>query len=360
MRATRTRLTRGAALVAAATLLAAACGSDGDDDNGAAEGGTGSITVMTHDSFNASEDVLARFTDETGIEVEILRAGDAGAALNQAILTRDNPEADVFFGVDNTFLSRAVDAELFVPYESPALAAIDQQFVLDDEHLVTPVDYGDVCVNYDREYFSAQGIAPPATIDDLVRPEYRDLLVVQNPATSSPGLAFMLATVDRFGADEFLDYWAELRDNGVLVADGWEDAYYGQFSGGSGEGSRPLVVSYASSPPAEVLGLDPPPPEAPTAVVDDGCFRQIEFAGILAGAANEDGARQFVDFLLSPEFQADMPLNMFVFPVRPDAELPEVFVNHAVLPADPVTVDPEEIGANRDDWIEEWTDTVLR
>ncbi len=350
-------MTSRVALLAAAALGVVACGSDGDDD---AEAGGGSITLMTHDSFNASDDVLAGFTDETGIEVEILRAGDAGAALNQAILTRDNPEADVFFGVDNTFLSRAVDADLFVPYESPALDEIDQAFAIDDEHRVTPVDYGDVCVNYDREYFSAAGIPPPRTIDDLARPDYRDLLVVQNPATSSPGLAFMLATVDRFGADGFLDFWADLRANGVLVSDGWEDAYFGQFSGGSGEGSRPLVVSYASSPPAEVLGLDPPPAESPTAVVDDGCFRQIEFAGILNGAANEDGARRFVDFLLSPEFQADLPLNMFVFPVRPDTELPEVFVTHAVLPADPVTVDPGEIGANRDEWIEEWTDTVLR
>jgi thiamine transport system substrate-binding protein len=173
-------------------------------------------------------------------------------------------------------------------------------------------------------------------------------------------LAFLLATVDRFGEDGYLDYWSRLRDNGVQVSDGWEDAYFTQFSGGAGEGSRPLVVSYASSPPAEVLGVDPAPAEAPTGVIEDGCFRQIEFAGILSGTENEAAAREFVDFLLSPEFQADMPLNMFVFPVVSGVELPELFTQYTEIPSEPVSLDPEEIGANRDRWIEEWTETVLR
>jgi thiamine transport system substrate-binding protein len=351
---------RRLAVAAACTVLGAvtvACGDDGGGDGAEAPD---RIVVMTHDSFNVSEDVLAGFTDGTGIEVEILRAGDAGSALNQAILTRDNPEADVFFGVDNTFLSRALDADLFVPHQAQGIERVDPDFVLDGEHRVTPIDYGDVCVNYDREYFAAQGVPPPTGLEQLSEPAYRDLLVVQNPATSSPGLAFLLATIDRFGPEGYLDYWSRLRDNGVLVSDGWEDAYYGQFSGGSGEGTRPLVVSYASSPPAEVVALDPPPQESPTAVVVDGCFRQIEFAGVLQGAANEEGAGQFVDFLLSEEFQEDMPLTMFVFPVRADVALPAVFVEHAEIPAEPAALDPEEIGANRDQWIEEWTDTVVR
>lgn len=339
----------------AMALLIGACGGDDDD----AQAG-GSITLMTHDSFNVSEEVLASFTENTGVEVEILQAGDAGSALNQAILTKDNPEADAFFGVDNTFLTRAFDEDLFVPYESPGLASVDDQFQLDPEHRVTPIDYGDVCVNYDREFFTGLRVPPPQTLDDLSDPEYRDLLVVENPATSSPGLAFLLATIDRFGEDGYLDYWAQLRANGVHVSEGWEDAYFAQFSGGSGEGNRPLVVSYASSPPAEVLGLDPPPTESPTAVIEDGCFRQVEFAGVLTGAANEEGARQFIDFLLSTEFQEDMPLNMFVFPVTGDASLPDVFVAHAVIPDHPVTIEPGEIAENRDRWIQEWTDTVLR
>jgi thiamine transport system substrate-binding protein len=355
----RGHLIRSLCGLALVGLTAVACG--GDDDGGAesAEGG-GVITLMTHDSFNVSEEVLAGFTDRTGIEVEILAAGDAGAALNQAILTKDNPEADVFFGVDNTFLTRALDEDLFVAYESPALDAVDDEFEVDPEHRVTPVDYGDVCLNYDREFFASAAVGPPQTLEDLTRPEYRDLLVVQNPATSSPGLAFLLATVDEFGTDGYQEFWADLRANGVHVSEGWEDAYYTQFSGGSGQGDRPIVVSYASSPPAEALGIDPPPAEAPTAVVEEGCFRQIEFAGILSGTDNEEGSREFIDFLLSDEFQEDMPLNMFVFPVNGDAELPQVFVDHAVIPESPVTVEPEDVGAHREQWIQEWTDIVLR
>ncbi|MGH9247575.1 MAG: thiamine ABC transporter substrate-binding protein [Acidimicrobiales bacterium] len=344
--------------IAVLVAIALPLGACGDTDDG--DQTTGSITVMTHDSFNVSQALLDGFLDETGIEVEVLPAGDAGAALNQAILTKENPQGDVFFGVDNTFLTRALDEDLFVRYESPGLDTVDRQFVVDDEHRVTPVDYGDVCLNYDKEFFTAEGVAVPQTLDDLTLPEYRDLLVVENPATSSPGLAFLLATVDRFGEDGYLDYWADLRANGVHVSEGWEDAYYAQFSGGAGEGSRPLVVSYASSPPAEVVFADPPLSEAPTGVIDDGCFRQIEFAGVLQGAANPDGARHFIDFLLSTEFQEDMPLNMFVFPVSTEAELPDAFAQHAVIPTEPVTVDPEEIGENRDRWIEEWTETVIR
>jgi thiamine transport system substrate-binding protein len=350
--------------LAVATALAlalglVACGDDDDTaDSGDASGG--SVTVVTHDSFNVSDEVLAAFTERTGIEVELLPSGDAGSALNQAILTRDNPQGDVFFGVDNTFLTRAFDADLFVPYESPALADVDSQFVVDAEHRVTPVDFGDVCLNFDRDFFAAGSVPVPESLDDLTGSDYRDLLVVENPATSSPGLAFLLATVDRFGEDGYLDYWSRLRDNGVQVSDGWEDAYFTQFSGGAGEGSRPLVVSYASSPPAEVLGVDPAPAEAPTGVIEDGCFRQIEFAGILSGTENEAAAREFVDFLLSPEFQADMPLNMFVFPVVSGVELPELFTQYTEIPSEPVSLDPEEIGANRDRWIEEWTETVLR
>jgi thiamine transport system substrate-binding protein len=318
------------------------------------------VTLLTHDSFNVSEDVLAAFTRSSGVEVEVLRGGDAGVMVNQAILSRDNPQADVLFGVDNTFLSRALDAGLFVPYESPLLADVDDRFVLDEQHRVTPVDYGDVCLNYDREAFAGGGRALPERLEDLTEPEHAGTLVVENPATSSPGLAFMLATIERFGEDGWLEYWEGLRANDVAVAAGWEDAYYGQFSGASGEGDRPLVVSYASSPPAEVYFAETPPPEPPTGVITDGCFRQIEFVGILAGTDQEAGAQALVDFMVGREFQEDLPLQMFVFPVRGDAVLPEVFVAHAVIPDDPIEMDYQRIGERREEWIEEWTAAVLR
>ena len=321
------------------------------------------LTVMTHDSFEASEDVIQAFEQANDVTITFLKSGDAGAALNKAILSQDAPLADVFYGVDNTFLSRALDAGLFEPYASPALASVPAEFKLDPENRALPVDYGDVCLNYDKAYFAENYLQPPQTLESLTRPEYKSLLVVENPATSSPGLAFMLATVVHFGPDEFLDFWKQLRENDVKVVDGWETAYYNDFSGSSGRGPRPLVVSYASSPPAEIVfAPDPKPAEAPTAsVVGPGaCFRQIEFAGILKGTKNRALAEKWVDFMLSTPFQEDMPLQMFVFPVNPAAKLPQVFLRWAQVPAEPATLSPAEIAAHRDEWIRAWTETVLR
>ncbi len=318
------------------------------------------LVLLTHDSFAVSENVLDTFTVETGIEVSILRGGDAGAMVNQAILTKDNPVADVLFGVDNTFLSRALEAGIFEAYRPEGLEFVSQDMQLDPEGRVTPIDFGDVCLNYDKAALELAGLSPPEGLGDLTKDAYGGLLVVENPATSSPGLAFLMATVGTFGEDgsyTWLDFWSDLAANDVAVAEGWEAAYYSSFTRSGGD--RPLVVSYASSPPAEVIFSEEPVTEAPTGVVPSGCFRQIEFAGILAGTPNVDAARQFMDFLLTLRFQEDIPLNMFVFPVHERAALPPEFVAYTIIPAEPVTIDPATIEANREGWIEAWTDTVL-
>ena len=361
------RGSRGAgpvAVLVALALVTAACGGGDDETAGGTAGAGGdepvTLRLVTHDSFAASEEVLAAFTETSGIEVEQIRNGDAGLVVNQAILTKDDPLGDVLFGVDNTLLTRALDEDIFLPYRSPLLEDVDEAYLLDPQHRVTPIDHGEVCLNYDRAYFEGAGVPPPDDLDDLVDPAYRGLTVVEDPSTSSPGLAFLLATVDRYGEDGWLAWWSQLRDNDVLVSAGWEDAYYGSFSGGSGEGDRPIVVSYASSPPAEVISAEPQPAVSPVGVVEASCFRQIEAAGILAGTEHEEEARELVDFLLSVPFQEDLPLQMFVFPVNREAELPAVFVEHAVVPADPLSLPVEEIGANRERWIEEWLGTVVR
>jgi thiamine transport system substrate-binding protein len=318
------------------------------------------IVLMTHDSFAVSDDVLADFTARTGVEVEILRAGDAGAMVNQAILTKDNPLADVMFGIDNTFLSRALDEGIFEEYRPAGLDRVPDALELDPNGRVTPIDFGDVCLNYDRAAFDELGIPVPETLVDLTDPVYRGRLVVENPATSSPGLAFLMATVATFGEDgdyTWLDFWADLRENEVLVTSGWEEAYFSAFTPYGGD--RPLVVSYASSPPAEVIFAEEPLDEAPTGVITGGCFRQIEFAGILTGTEKRDAAAQFIDFMLGVEFQEDIPLNMFVFPANQDAALPPAFVEHTQVPEDPAVLDPAVIDANRERWIEAWTEVVL-
>lgn len=344
-----------------AAVLLSACGGSAQQTTPAEEPvQTSEVVLVTHDSFNLSQSVLDDFAADSGLQVRILAGGDAGEMLNQAILTKGNPQGDVLFGVDTTFLSRALEEELFVAYESPALDAVDPD-LLPPSTEVTPIDYGDVCINYDRAFYSQRDMPVPETLEQLTRPEYAGQLVVENPATSSPGLAFLLATVARFGEDGWLEYWEALRANDVAVSAGWEDAYYGQFSGAADSpGTRPLVVSYASSPPAEVYYADPQPQEPPTGVLTDSCFRQVEYAGILRGTANEEGARRVIDFLLSEQVQADIPLTMFVFPVRTDVALPEVFTRFAELPDDPLTLPYDVISANREAWIEAWTATVLR
>lgn len=333
-------------------LALAACG-------GAEEPVT--LRLMTHDSFDIGEQTLARFTEETGIAVEIFKAGDAGTLVNQAALAKDDPLADVLFGVDNTFLSRALENDLFLPYQSPLLDSIPDSLEQDAGYRALPVDFGDVCLNYDRDWFAANDLQPPSTLADLIDPQYAGLTAVQNPATSSPGLAFLLATIQAYGDPGYLDFWGQLVANDVLVTDGWEDAYYGAFTAAS-DGDRPIVVSYASSPPAEVFFAEEPPAEAPTAaVVSDGsCFRQIEFVGVLRGTPHEAEARQLVDFLLSVPFQEEVPLTMFVFPANETAALPDVFTQFSSVPANPATMAPAEIAANREAWIQAWTETVLR
>jgi thiamine transport system substrate-binding protein len=318
------------------------------------------VVLVTHDSFAISDGVKQAFEDESGLKLRILKAGDAGEVVTRALLTAGNPEGDVLFGVDNNLLARALAGDVFEPYVSPELAEVDPALVLDPEHRVTPVDRGDVCLNVDKGWYASHGLAPPASLAALTLPRYRGQLVVENPATSTPGLAFMLATIAQFG-DRWEGYWRKLRANDVLVVDGWEDAYFARFSGAAGShGKRPIVVSYASSPPAEVLGRKPQPAEAPTAVVEDSCFRQVELAGVLRGAKNEEGARELVDFMLSKRFQEDIPLQMYVFPARRDAALPAVFARFAVVPQRPLELPPEEIDANRERWVDEWTNVVIR
>jgi thiamine transport system substrate-binding protein len=343
---------RGAVVGALAVLalLLGGCGSEATPTE---------VVLVTHDSFAISKEVKADFERESGLTLRILQGGDAGEALNRALLTAGKPQGDVLFGVDDNLLSRALEGDLFETYRSEQLDAVDDAYTPPDER-VTPIDHGEVCLNVDRAWFATRGITPPATLEQLALPRYRGQLVVENAATSSPGLAFLFATVARFG-DRWQDYWRKLRANDVKVVDGWEEAYTQQFSGAAGSpGTRPIVVSYATSPAAEVIFAGKPLDSSPTAAVEDGCFRQVEYAGVLRGAKNEPGARQLLDFMLSERFQADVPGTMFVYPVRDGVPLPEAFTKHAIQPAAPLSLEPGEIEAGRDSWIDQWTQIVLR
>ncbi|OIJ63336.1 thiamine ABC transporter substrate-binding protein [Streptomyces mangrovisoli] len=350
-----------AAAVGLGLVTLSACGS-GSTGSGAADSKT--VTLVSHDSWAASKSVIKDFEKQSGYKVKVLKDGDAGQAVNKAILTKDNPQGDVFFGVDNTLLSRALDNGLFQSYTAKGLDTVGASYQLDQSgHRVTPIDYGDICVNYDKAYFSKHKLTPPQSLDDLVKPEYKNLLVTENASTSSPGLGFLLASAAHYGDSGWQGYWKKLKANGVKVVDGWEQAYNEEFSGSAGgkkaHADRPLVVSYASSPPAEVIYGDPKPKTAPTGTSYGTCFRQIEFAGLLKNAKNSKGGKAFIDFLISREFQQDMPLNMFVYPVVKGASVPAEFTKYGAAATDPETMAPAKIAANRDQWVKSWTSLVL-
>ena len=352
----------GIALAAATALILGACSTGGNNSNDAGANGAGSaqkIILITHDSFALSDGILAKFTEDTGIEVEVQAAGDAGAVVNRLILTKDSPLGDVVFGIDNTFASRAVNEGILENYTSPALVSAEEKFLLPaggGREQLTPITSGDVCVNVDRQWFAEAGIPEPVTLDDLLKPAYKDLFVTSAPNSSSPGLAFLLATIAAKGeavngVGGWQQYWADLTANGVKLTAGWSDAYYVDFSGPSSEGDRPLVLSYASSPPFEVAEGQT---VAPTGVLLDTCFRSTEYAGVIAGTEHSDAAHQLIDFLLSLPVQNDIPESMYVFPVNPDATLPEAWATFAQIAPNPFVVDPADIDQNRERWLSEW------
>lgn len=332
--------------------------ADAEDDAEApdpvAVDGDVTVRLITHDSFSVSDGLFDQFTLDTGITVEVINAGDAGEIVARSILNIDQPEGDVLFGIDNTFLQRGLDAGLFVAHESAGLSSVPDELELDPEFRVTPIDFGDVCVNYWTDELDRV----PTSLDDLTDPAFASSFVTQDPESSSPGFAFLLATIAKYGEDGWEDYWRQLTEGGVTVTSGWNDSYYGEFVAGGGD--KTLVTSYASSPVAEVLFAAEPIDTAPTGILVDSCFRQIEFAGILAGTEVEDAAGQLIDFMLSDTFQSDIPLNMFVAPANADATVPELFAEHAISVDAPQTLTPQEIEANRNDWTERWAEIVLR
>ena len=334
------------------TLVAAACGDD--EPKG--------LVVLTHDSFDIAAEVILEFEEANNAKVTIQKAGDAGAVLNRAILEKGNPSGDVFYGIDNTYLSRGLKEGIFEKYEPPLLENVPDRFVFDKTFHVSPVSYGYVNLNYDIEFLNQNGLTPPSGLEELTQPEWKGRLVVENPSSSSPGLAFLIATISYFGEDDdydYLDFWADLRANDLVVKDGWSEAYYTDFTRYGGD--RPLVVSYATSPAAEVVFSEGKFTVPPTGnlLLDKATFLQIEGIGILKGTKNEKLARKFVDFALDRRFQEDIPGKMFVYPANSQAKKPDFF-KFAEVPTLPADIDADTIGAKREAWIDAWTKAVLR
>jgi thiamine transport system substrate-binding protein len=311
-------------MLVASSLLLAGCAP--------AEQAASKVTLVAHDSFAISDESIAEFEASSGFQLEIIRAGDAGSLTNRLVLTKDSPIADVVFGIDNTFRGVA-----------------DENGII--EGGLVEVAFGDVCFNYDRIWFEERKITPPASWRDLTRPEFNSLTVVSNPLSSSPGLAFLASTVAAFGEPEFEQYWRELRDNGVRVAAGWEEAYFTEFSGSSGNGDYPIVLSYCSSPAAEVREDGK---SQTVALLEEG-FRQTEFIGVLAGAINPDGATALIEFLLGESFQNTMPGLMYVYPVNPNAAIPAEWAEFGPA-AISIIGEDLSISTHREKWQSKWSE----
>ncbi|AZZ41248.1 thiamine ABC transporter substrate-binding protein [Acidipropionibacterium jensenii] len=349
----------GLAVLLAAAMALAGCGSSGGSSSAGSASGSATpskdVTIVTHDSWAMSKNVVAEFTKKTGYRPKFVSQGDAGAVVNQMILTKDSPLGDAVFGIDNTFSGRAIQAGVLDPYSSAALPASAKDAAQDTDGKLTPIDRGDVCINADDGWFSAKKLAVPTTLDDLAKPQYKNLLVVSSPATSSPGMAFLAATVGAKGENGWKGYWTSLKNNGVKVDKGWQDAYNVDFSAGQGKGRYPLVLSYSTSP-ADTVSKDGK--TTATSALLNTCFRQTEYAGVIHGAKNPAGAKAFVDFLLSKDAQADIPGQMYMYPIDSSVALPAEWKKFAPLSPKPFTVDPKTLSVNRNTWIKEWTETV--
>jgi len=317
----------------------------------------GEVVLVTHDSFTLPDEVLEGFTEQTGYELVVRASGDAGSLTNQLVLTKDSPIGDAVFGIDNTFATRAVSEGVLAAYSPSDLPAEVTVHALpgDAADHLTPVDYGDVCVNVDDAWFAAEGLTPPRTLEDLTDPAYQDLFVTPGASSSSPGLAFLLATIGEFGEDGWQAYWQDLMANGARVTSGWSDAYGVDFTFSGGD--RPIVLSYASSPPFTIPDDDTAEGagEPSTSALLDTCFRQVEYAGVLEGAANPEGAQALVDYLLTDQVQGAIPDSMYVYPVT-DVELPDLWAQWADVAPEPIQVDPALIEGHREEWVREWAD----
>ena len=353
-RATATTISTLAALALTSCTLA----TESSDEKAERSGSTSDrVVLVTHESFALPKKLEKKFEQDTGLTLDIRPSGDAGALTNKLVLTQDNPIGDVAFGVDNTFASRALDEDVFATYDAPLPAGADAYALDEGSDRLAPVDQASVCVNVDTAWYREHGQTPPKTLDDLTDPAYQDQLVVPGAPTSSPGMAFLLATIGRYGEDGWQDYWSRLMANGAKLTSGWNDAYFVDFTGGSKKGTRPIVVSYDTSP---AFTVDKKTGRSTTAALLDTCFRQVEYAGVLENAKNPEGAQKVVDFLLSDEVQAALPDSMYVFPVADGVTLPTDWARFAVTPDQPYDVDPAAIAEHRQDWLTEWTDVTSR
>lgn len=282
-----------------------------------AKKGSDQLVIYAYDSFvsewGPGPKVMPKFERATGIKATLVSRGDSGQVLAAAIDEKARPQADIIIGIDQYLLPQAVKAGILSPYKPLGIESVPPEIPFDPEYRAIPYDYGHFAIIWD----SKSSIEPPASLSDLAKPEYRGKLILMDPRSSTVGLGFLSWTVSAFG-DGWEDYWKSLKPSILTIASGW-DSGYGLFT----KGEAPLVLSYSTSPAYHVYadGTD----RYKALEFADGHILQIECAAILKGAKNRKNAEKFMDFMVSADFQEEIPLTNWMYPARADVALPECY-----------------------------------
>lgn len=363
----KSRAVAGTSLAVAVLLTGCSVGGSSDSKSsssssssaGGKAGANKTVTLVTHESWVMDKKLEQEFTKQTGYTLKVKKSGDAGELANKLVLSKGNPTGDVVFGIDNTFASRVASAGALEDYTSPKAPKSAAQYALPEgqgKAQLNPLDYGNVCVNVDDAWFKKNGKAKPTSLDDLTKPEYKDLMVAPGAASSSPGMAFLLATIGKYGQDGWKPYWTKLMSNGLKLTSGWSDAWGVEYTAGEGKGKRPIVVSYDSSPAATLDKSG----KTTTSILTNSCFRSVEYAGVLKGAKNPEGAKALIDFLYSKSFQSSLPSSMYVFPVDSSVALPKEWADNVQKVEKPYNVNPKTINEKRSEWLTQWQDVTSK
>ncbi len=285
------------------------------------------LTVWTYDSFVSEWGpgaALAKLYEEkAGTKVEFVSKGDGGGLLAAVLNAGKKAEADIVIGLDDNTAGQALGTGLFSSVKLSNLPKIDPKLLVDEKNRLIPYDYGNFAIIWDSE----SGITPPASLEDLTKPEYAKKLILMDPRTSTPGLGF-LAWTQAVYKENWQDYWKRLGPSVLAMTPGW-DTGYGLFT----KGEAPLVLSYSTSPAYHKSYENTERYKA--LVFAEGHSAQIELAGLLSSSKHKKEAEKFLDFLISEEAQAILPETQWMYPANGSTVLPASF---SVVPGDIVTL----------------------
>lgn len=302
------------------------------------------LVVYTYDSLLPLVKIaLPIFEEKYGVTVEVRSYGDAGAVLSKVIAEGAKSDVDIVIGIDNILAKRALTEDIFLPYKSENADKIsDESLVFDKSWRLTPYDFGSLAIVYDPEEL---GTLEMDGLINLTDKKFKKNLIIQDPRTSSTGLAFLVWTYTAH-KDDFDEFWRKLKPSILTVTMGWDDAFE-KFEAGE----APMMVSYATDGAYsyEYYGET----KYKAIIPGNVGYGQIEGAGIVKWTDEETLAKKFIDFILSPEFQSNIPLNQWMFPVV-EVQLPKSF-EYAIEPGSLLTIDPD---LDVDHLIERWVNLL--